>query len=302
MQSLQESLIQQSLWLKILTYGFLCFSIILLWAPKTLYNSKVWIYFFFMAVLLGAFSQTLTIFGVLFSFLFGLFCFIYPNPKYLLVYRIPAGLCVLALSFLLISHSLPGFNNWLILHNVQISEDAIPFTMYFNFDKTLVGLFILGFGHQLIHRKKAWLEMFKSLIPMILSILIIIMVLSYLFYYVHFDPKLPKSIFVWALANLFFVSTSEEAFFRGFIQKYLRKWLINFPYGKWLAVVLAAMIFGAIHYPGGIKYVVLASITGIAYGWVYERTQRIEASIITHFLLNLIHFLFFTYPALASAF
>ena len=41
---------------------------------------------------------------------------------------------------------------------------------------------------------------------------------------------------------------------------------------------------------------------GLGYGWVYLRTERIEASILTHFLLNCIHFVFFTYPALACRF
>jgi len=43
---------------------------------------------------------------------------------------------------------------------------------------------------------------------------------------------------------------------------------------------------------------VLSTVAGLGYGWVYQRTGRIEASILTHFALNLVHFLLFTYPAL----
>ena len=40
-----------------------------------------------------------------------------------------------------------------------------------------------------------------------------------------------------------------------------------------------------------------ATIAGIGYGWVFWRTNRIEASILSHFLLNAAHILCFTYPA-----
>jgi len=42
-------------------------------------------------------------------------------------------------------------------------------------------------------------------------------------------------------------------------------------------------------------------VAGIGYGWAYRRTGRIEASILTHFSLNSLHFLLFTYPALAAS-
>jgi hypothetical protein len=45
-------------------------------------------------------------------------------------------------------------------------------------------------------------------------------------------------------------------------------------------------------------YVALATIAGLGYGWIYQRTGRIEASILTHFALNAVHFFAFSYPAL----
>ena len=41
----------------------------------------------------------------------------------------------------------------------------------------------------------------------------------------------------------------------------------------------------------------MATIAGAGYGWVYWRSgNRIEASILAHFLLNMTHILLFTYP------
>jgi membrane protease YdiL (CAAX protease family) len=64
-------------------------------------------------------------------------------------------------------------------------------------------------------------------------------------------------------------------------------------------LILAAISFGGAHYAGGLWSVVLAIIAGLGYGWVFWRTNRIEASILAHFLVNSAHILGFTYLALA---
>ncbi len=46
--------------------------------------------------------------------------------------------------------------------------------------------------------------------------------------------------------------------------------------------------------------IVLATIAGVGYGWMFWRTNRIEASILAHFLVNTTHILCFTYPALSN--
>lgn len=75
------------------------------------------------------------------------------------------------------------------------------------------------------------------------------------------------------------------------------------PYssGQKLALGVAAVLFGLAHFAGGVKYVMLATVAGWGYGAVVQRTGCIEAGILTHFLVNLIHFFCFTYPALTSA-
>ena len=92
---------------------------------------------------------------------------------------------------------------------------------------------------------------------------------------------------------------AEEALFRGVIQRQLQG-----PESSGMSsqsvggLILAAVIFGAAHYAGGRWSVVLATIAGLGYGWVFWRTDRIEASILTHFLVNTAHILGFSYPAL----
>ena len=43
----------------------------------------------------------------------------------------------------------------------------------------------------------------------------------------------------------------------------------------------------------------VASAAGLGYGWIYASTRSIGAAVAVHAGLNTIHFLFFSYPALA---
>jgi len=119
--------------------------------------------------------------------------------------------------------------------------------------------------------------------------------------FVRFEPKLSSNIVIWTLTDLLFTCVAEEALFRGFIQKKLTLQLKKIEGGALWALLFTSFLFGLAHYSGGKKYVLLTMVAGLGYGWIYQRTKRIEASILTHFSLNGIHFLFFTYPALASA-
>jgi uncharacterized protein len=78
----------------------------------------------------------------------------------------------------------------------------------------------------------------------------------------------------------------EEFLFRGLIQNSLERLL-----GR-VGLPLAAIVFGLAHLPDR-RYVVLAALAGLAYGWVYQRTRRITASAITHALVDWIWVLLF---------
>src|ERR1019366_7743342 len=65
---------------------------------------------------------------------------------------VAAGVAPLVLAAGLTLHRLPGFNNPRVISSVRFSADALPFTLYLNYDKKLVGLFILGWCHSRIAR------------------------------------------------------------------------------------------------------------------------------------------------------
>ena len=72
----------------------------------------------------------------------------------------------------------------------------------------------------------------------------------------------------------------EEFLFRGLIQNLLSRWL-----GVPLGLAIASVVFGLSHLPDP-RYAVLATIAGLAYGYVYLRTGRVTAAAITHALVD----------------
>ena len=282
------------------SYGFLYLSVLLLWMPG---NRKIpaWSFALLISIILGLVSHQLDMIAIIPIILLALAAYYSQAEKAHILVRVIAGILVLILSIGLAAHQLPGFHNLNVLDHVYISSNAIPFTLYLNFDKTVVGIFILGFGYQLISSKKEWLQLFKQIAVKAPIVILVVIVAAFILGFVRFDPKIPGSIFIWAITNLLFVCMAEEAFFRGFIQKNLSLMMKKIKYGDYLSLLIAAILFGVAHYAGGTKYVILATVAGMGYGWVYLTTKRIEGSILTHFGLNLTHFLLFTYPALASA-
>lgn len=61
--------------------------------------------------------------------------------------------------------------------------------------------------------------------------------------------------------------------------------------------MLSSLLFGLAHFKAGLAYMIFASIAGAFYGLTYQKTRRILCSILVHFGVNLIHLIFFTYPA-----
>lgn len=213
------------------------------------------------------------------------------------LYRVLSALGVLVFGVLLAAHALPGFRNFLILDRVVLSDGAAPFTLYLNFDKTLVGLCILGFCHRaLLVRAREWPPALRRAVPIMVSNVVVVAVGACTLGYLTWQPKWTPIFWIWAPVNLFFVCLSEEAFFRGFIQRELTSSLQRVRYGSGVAIAVSGLLFGAAHFAGGTSYIVLATAAGLGYGLVYHRTQSIEMSMLAHFTLNATHFLLFTYP------
>jgi uncharacterized protein len=214
--------------------------------------------------------------------------------------RVPLAIAVVIASLALMAHVVPGFSNPLIVKDALVSPDAVPFTLYFNFDKALIGLFLLVFAIPLIASRAEWFAMLRAALPRIIVGIAVVLVAAFALGHARFEPKWPAFFLPWAWANLLFTCTAEEAVFRGVIQRTIAGDAEPSTRRAIAALLIAAVLFGAAHFAGGPRSIVMATVAGAGYGWVFWRSgNRIEASILAHFLLNTTHILLFTYPMLA---
>jgi len=104
-----------------------------------------------------------------------------------------------------------------------------------------------------------------------------------------------NSLLFTSLGIFFFTAWPEEFLFRGLLQNILARSSKSDLAGWWTASVL----FGFSHitnlgFPNW-RYVILATIAGIFYGWTWRKTGSIFASAIVHALVDITwHFLFRT--------
>lgn len=201
-------------------------------------------------------------------------------------------------SIVLIGHLLPGFNSPIVIPSGQISVDAVPYTKYLSIDKLAVGVLVVGLLTKPVN-PKAWPKIF--VVAFVCGVTAAAFVLGFSSWggWIRFEPKWPDFLITWLLTNLLITCLAEEGIFRRLIQEESSRWFERLGRSRWWGVIPAAALFGAVHYAGGPGYMIAAGFAGFAYGAAYEYTRRIEAAMIAHLVLNLLHLLLFTYPALA---
>ena len=117
-------------------------------------------------------------------------------------------------------------------------------------------------------------------------------------HFISFAPQWSRwsSLVFTSLGILFFTAWPEEFLFRGLLQNLLAKASKSELAGWWTASIL----FGFSHitnmgFPNW-RYVILASIAGLFYGWTWRKTGSIFASAIVHAAVDVTwHFLFRTF-------
>jgi uncharacterized protein len=115
--------------------------------------------------------------------------------------------------------------------------------------------------------------------------------------FIAFAPRSGNvgGVLLGALGILFFTAWPEELLFRGLLQNFLAHASKSEFAGWWTA----SMLFGLSHitnlgFPNW-RYVILAAIAGIFYGWAWKQTGSIFASALVHAAVDVTwHFLFRT--------
>jgi len=216
-----------------------------------------------------------------------------------------AFFCIVTIFFGVLHHQLPGFFNVCALSYYKVSEHFVPYTMWFNFDRTLLAMVLCMYGvlrtqhAESFHRNPAtvvWI--LASFAATITGVALCALRIGY----IEWDIKWPSIQVLWSINNIFFVCLVEEIWFRGFLQGQIKQGFTRVLSPNVMGcrphILAAAVIFGIDHaIKGGPVYGALAVLVGLFYGIVYDQTGRIQYAWADHFLFNLLHLILFTYPA-----
>ena len=180
---------------------------------------------------------------------------------------------VAVMAGLLAVHAMSGFQNPVVLRGVVLSSGAMPYTQYVNFDKTLAGVLVLAIGwFAPLRTARDWGATLRRAAPIVGATIAVVMAASLALGFVRFDPHWTPLFWVWAPINLLLTCVSEEALFRGFLQRELGVALEGRAYAAATAVAVSALAFGLAHAGGGWRYVLLATLAGTGYALAYQRT------------------------------
>lgn len=107
------------------------------------------------------------------------------------------------------------------------------------------------------------------------------------------NPERLSLLPVTLVATLLFTAWPEELLFRGLLQNFFEKSLR----GPWAGLVAGAVVFGLSHinnlgFPNW-RYVLLATLAGLFYGRVWQKTGSLFASAMVHTLVNTVWGLLF---------
>jgi uncharacterized protein len=293
---------QVSLWL---TFGLLGVAIGAVWLSPMTFSRKVsvppWMMFFTMATASGVASGFIAPAGVLALLVFAGLAWATGAERFGRAARIGFGVVTALFALALAMHKVPGFANPQLIANVRFSPDAVPYTQYANFDKASVGLILLAFLCPRAGTAADWRALLQRALPILAMTVAGVMAIALASGLVRPDFKWPAYTLVFLATNLLFTCVAEEAFFRGLVQDRLAAAWRNKRIWQVAVIGCSAALFGLAHLGGGAAYALLATLAGLGYACAFAVTRRIEAAILTHFAFNAVHFVAFTYPAMAHS-
>ncbi|TEW44566.1 CPBP family intramembrane glutamic endopeptidase [Psychromonas algicola] len=294
-----------------MTFYLLALSILCVfpYCKLSLFKQPLWLCLLLFSVISGCFEHYINEVGLLSIGFYLALYFGAVNIKQPVTRVITTTLFIIT-SLALALHWMPGFNNLPIVTNTQITDDAIAFTLYANVDKAIVGLLLCAYffsrtTFNLTHNstlsfKQGSNAKFTLPILIIVSTILATLTVALMIGLVSFNPKVPDFWLSFIAINLLFTCVAEEALFRGLLQTKLAQIITSKRFAL-LAPVMTACIFALAHFAGGLHYIFVAAVAGFGYSYIFYKTQRLEWAILCHWLVNVCHFFFFTYPMLSSA-
>lgn len=261
----------------LIAFIFLTLALLSVWIYRT---PLLWGSLTFVSILLGILAGNITWVGLAFIIALALFWFSYKQKPSIWGF---IALIVLSVCFKL--KLLPGYYPVFITPKFALG-----------LENSLVGLFPLALLVRLAKSAKDWKEVFKGTVVGLLGISLIAS-MAVMSGAIRWNFTLPSFIALRTFSNLILTSIPEEAFYRGFVQNTLCAYFDNRKIGKIAALLLTSILFSATHIFWAPNFAILGFtfLASLLYGSVYLYSEKIESPILCHFLLNLMHMVFFSY-------
>ena len=279
---------------------FLITNLISFYCAKT---KKLPIIFFSLSLATALIAGVVNFISCLIILLFGFLIYSFYQKKMPLPYKIFIYFGIIAITILSFSHKLPSIENIELLTNIKLSKNSSNFDLWLNFDKPLIAIFLLFFAYNPPRKFSDYKKIFIQTIRLFVPLFIMLLALGTFGNFLVFDFKFPnfQITFLWLIKMIFLTIFAEEFFFRFFIQNSVILLFKNSKYfsknSQIIGLIFTSIIFGLTHFSQGFIFILLATICGFFYGFIFIRTRYIEASILLHFLINFTHFIFFSYPS-----
>lgn len=265
------------LYLTFFAFLFLTLSFLSLWIKK---DTFIWGTFLFLSIFSGIAAGHISWIGLGFIMFLALLWFYYDqNPDFLIF------LAIVSLSMCFKLRFLPGYFPHFFTEKFAIG-----------LENPLIGLFPLALLVPLARSLKDWQDVAKGLLFGCSGIALIAL-LATISSVVHWNLKIPPFMLERTLSNFILTSIPEEGFYRGFVQTKLGDYFRNTLWGKIGALLLTSLLFAAAHvfWSPNIGMLAFTFLASLLYGGVYWFSGKIESAILCHFLLNIIHMVFFSY-------
>jgi uncharacterized protein len=214
---------------------------------------------------------------------------------------IKAGLFLLLvpLAFRVATYEPEGFAYPLLYSLAGDVSEPARYELSIDFGKGIAGFILL----YLLWPKLRANEFVASRLPSVLLLLLapaLIIGVAIPLLGLHFQPKAIEQIVQFAVVNLLVTCVAEEVFMRFLFQQNLRTAVASLTANRALQecvpLLLVTAIFVAIHSGISGAAIWLYVLAGFLYGLSYTLSKNILYPITVHFLVNLVHFSFLTYP------
>ncbi len=214
---------------------------------------------------------------------------------------IPAWILVVIVGLFLGIYRPDSFHYPLLFGAEALYEGGKPFNLHVNTSKLLAGYLILFLLLPVIRIPgKVHITSPAATVLTVFALALTILFAAFFILDLELHSKPVHYVALFGLVNPLVTCVSEEAFMRLifqsqlvlFISKYTERDIIR----KGVPLAVATLLFVAVHSISSMELLVVYALAGAIYGLAYTLTNNIFASIGTHFLVNIIHFSFLTYP------